>query len=264
MANRIAGARFIMNGKEYSLPKNDNGNCLHGGDGFDRRMWNVSEHSDDRITFFYTSSDGEEGFPGRLDTEVTYTLDKTSLMIEYKAIPYAKTPIVLTNHTYFNLNGLGESIDGHKVIIAADKYVEVDDELIPTGNTPSVTDTPFDFTTVHKIGDRLDDSFKGYDHYFIFNSTQESEIVGKKLSLAAEMWGDELKMSVYTDQPGAQFYTGNFLGNGPDFKGNIKQVFHGAFCFETHTIPNGVNYGVGFYDNGEVYSQTTVYRIDKI
>ena len=264
VANRIANARFTMDGEEYFLPKNDNGNCLHGGRGFDLRIWDVKEIQDNKIVFSYISEDGEEGFPGRLDTEVTYTLDGTSLVIDYKAIPHSKTPVSLTNHTYFNLDGLGGNVDEHRIRIAADKYVEVDDMLIPTGNVPSVHSTPFDFNEPHTIGERLSDSFIGYDHYFMFSTEESEEMFGKNLSFVAEMWGKDMKMSVYTDQPGAQFYTGNFLGNGPMFKGGVKQVLHGAFCFETHTAPNGVNHGVGFYEKGEVYSQTTVYRIEKI
>ena len=262
VANRIAGAQFTMDEKTYTLPKNDHDNCLHGGDGFDKKMWCVKEYSDECITFSYMSKDGEEGFPGEVLTEVTYILSGTDLIIDYTATPNSKTPINLTNHSYFNLNGFGGDIKNHKLTIYADKYTEVDDNLIPNGKRPSVKNTLYDFTKEHLIGERVGAGFEGYDHNYILCPTFKHIFIDKELSLAAEVSVSDMKMKVYTDQPCIQFYMGNFLGNGPDFKGGIKQVKHGAFCLETQEEPNCINHGISFYDKGDVYKQTTVYSIE--
>ena len=264
VANRVSCASFTMDGKIYTLPKNDGNNCLHGGEGFDKRMWNVTKHSDDNIVFSYLSEDGEEGFPGRLEVAVSYTLSGTDLIIDYTAIPSSKTPISLTNHSYFNLDGFGKDIKKHKLILYADKYTDVDKNLIPNGKTPSVKGTVFDFTDEHEIGERISDSFEGYDHNYVISVNTHKEFLGKELGLCATVSSNRLKMNVYTDQPCVQFYIGNFLGKGPDFKGGIKQVKHGAFCLETQTEPNCINHGKAFYDNGEIYTHTTVYSIEKI
>lgn len=264
VANRVGKATFTMDGKEYRITENDNGNCLHGGVGFDFKVWGVKEYNDTKITFEYTSEDGEEGFPSRLDVEVSYILSGTELIIDYKATPHGKTPISLTNHSYFNLNGFGGDILGHTLTIYADRYTKVGSDLIPTGERPEVKGTPFDFTTPHKIGERIADTDGGYDHNYILCPELYKEYLGKPIGLAAELIGDEIKMQVYTDQVGIQFYTGNFLGLGCNFKGGIKQIKHGALCLETQIEPNSVNFGVGFYDNGETYTQTTVYSFDKI
>ena len=264
VANRIANARFTMDGKEYHVSANDNGNCLHGGCGFDYKMWQVIEYCDDHITLSYTSGDGEEGFPASLTATVKYMLADTELIIDYKATPDGKTPISMTNHAYFNLNGFGDDILGHTLTVFADRYTKVGANLIPTGERPEVKGTPFDFTEPHKIGERIADTEGGYDHNFILSPTVYKGYLGKELGLAAILEGDDIRMKVYTDQVGVQFYSGNFLGFGPDFKGGIKQIKHGALCLETQTEPNSVNAGVGFYENGEIYTQTTVYSMEKI
>ena len=264
VANRIANATFTMDGKTFFLPKNDGENCLHGGNGFDRRMWSVDEYTCDKIRFSYKSADGEEGFPANLKVTVTYTLSNSALIIEYTAIPDAKTPIALTNHSYFNLNGLGDTILNHKVQIFADRYTEVDSTLIPNGNHPAVDGTVFDLRLPKDIGQAVDGSFDGYDHNFILSPTAFKTFKDKELGLAATVTAEELKLSVYTDQPGIQFYIGNFLGGRPDFKGNIKRIRHGAFCLETQTEPNCINHGIGFYEKGDVYTHTTVYEVGKI
>ena len=264
VANRIAGARFVMDGKEYMLTANDHGNCLHGGVGFDFKVWDVKEYDGEKIVLAYSSFDGEEGFPARLDVTVSYILSETDLIIDYKAVPHGKTPISLTNHAYFNLDGFGGDILEHVMTIYADRYTEVDETLIPNGNRPCVKDTAFDFTVARRIGERISDTDGGYDHNFILSPTLYREYLGKRLGLSAEAMGKSLKLSVYTDQPGIQLYTGNFLGNGASFKGGIRQVKHGAFCLEAQTEPNSVNHGIGFYDAGEIYTQTTVYSVDKI
>ena len=264
VANRIAGAKFTMNGKEYTLPKNNGENCLHGGDGYDFKLWQVPEYDDEHIVFSYMSYDGEEGFPSNLAVKVIYTLSGTDLSILYVAIPGGKTPIALTNHSYFNLNGFGTDILSHTLTLYADSYTEVGEDLIPTGVRPMVEGTPFDFREPHKIGERIDDTCGGYDHNYILCPTIFKEFCGKALGLIAVLEGDELVMRVYTDQPGVQLYTGNFLGNGTDFAGGIKQVKHGALCLETQTEPNAVNHGECFYGIGQIYTHTTVYSVSKI
>ena len=263
VANRIGGAEFSIDGKQYTLPRNDGGNCLHGGSGFDRRIWDVIEHSDSRIVLSYTSRDGEEGFPAELKVTVTYTLLECGFSIDYTAIPSGKTPIALTNHSYFNLDGFGGTIENHTITINADTYTAIDDELIPTGIRPSVGGTPFDLRKKRVIGECFSDTFTGFDHNFNLSSTESTVICGRSVSLAAVLEGSDLKMSVYTDQPGIQFYTGNFLGSGPDFKGGVKQVYHGALCLETQTEPNCVKKGIGIYGKGERYTHFTAYAIEK-
>lgn len=264
VANRIANARFTMDGKEYRVSANDNGNCLHGGCGFDYKIWQVTEYDGEKIVLAYTSADGEEGFPASLTATVTYTLVGTELIIDYKATPDGKTPISMTNHAYFNLNGFGGDILGHTLTVFADRYTKVGANLIPTGERPDVKGTPFDFTEPHMIGERIADTDGGYDHNFILSPTVYKGYLGKELGLAAMLEGEEIRMRVYTDQVGVQFYSGNFLGLGPDFKGGIKQIKHGALCLEAQTEPNSVNAGVGFYEKGEIYTQTTVYSMEKI
>lgn len=263
VANRVANAEFEMDGKIYKLPKNNNGNCLHGGVGFDYRVWSVDEFTEDHITLSYTSADGEEGFPSELHTVVTYKLDGTALLIDYKAYPKGKTPIALTNHSYFNLNGIGGLIEDHKIKIYADRYTAVNDMLIPNGEQPLVEGTVFDLKEPIRMGARLSEDFIGYDHNFILNGEKKETLFGKELSLAAEVFADELSMQVYTDQPGVQFYMGNFLGKGPDFRGGHKPVVHGAFCLETQTEPDCINHGVGFYEAGQVYTHSTVYKVNR-
>ena len=263
VANRVGEACFEMDGQTYSLPKNDGDNCLHGGVGFDRRVWEVVSASDSEITLTYRSRDGEEGFPSAVDVLVTYRLEGTALTIDYKAIPDGKTPIALTNHAYFNLNGLGGDVLGHTAEIFADRYTAVDGELIPTGERPAVSGTPFDFNTPHMIGERLGAELDGYDHNYLLCPTEVKEFGGKRLALAARIGGEHIAMSVYTDQPGIQFYTGNFLCGAPDFKGGIKRIKHGAFCLETQTEPNCIKRGEGFYRAGEVYTHTTVYEFER-
>ncbi len=264
VANRVGGAKFEMDGKVYTLPNNDKGNCLHGGDGFDHKVWTVTDYTDTSITLEYTSEDGEEGFPSRLRVVVTYKLEGAKLLIDYLAYPEGKTPIALTNHAYFNLDGFGGTIEEHTAVIYADRYTEVDDLLIPNGNRPSVEGTPFDFKTPHTIGERCGKDFIGYDHNFILSPEKKEVLFGKELGLIADVKGKRLGMKVYTDQPGVQFYIGNFLGNGPDFRGGTKQVFHGAFCLETQTEPDCINHGIGFYNKGDVYTHSTVYAVEEL
>ena len=258
IANRVAGAKFSMDGRIYTLPNNDGGNCLHGGEGFDRRLWQLKEHNENSITFTYVSKDGEEGFPSEVQVSATYTIKDYDLCIEYRAIPDGRTPISMTNHTYFNLDGFGGTVLDHKIAIFADRYTEVDNSLIPTGKTPLVENTVFDLRGPIRIGTHFGSGFSGYDHNYIFDRKE-----GENLTRVAVISTKDMGMTVYTNQPCIQFYTGNFLGNGPDFKGGIKQVRHGAFCLETQTEPNSVNKGEGFYSSGEEYTHKVVYSFKR-
>ncbi len=264
VANRIGGAQFTMDGAIYMVTENDNGNCLHGGDGYSYKVWDIDELCEDSVTFSYYSPDGEEGFPGGLAVKVKFTLADTAVIISYEAKPDGKTPIALTNHSYFNLDGFGGVIDNHIATIYADSYTEVDDNLIPNGNRPLVEGTAFDFRAPKKIGQDFGTRVDGYDHNFVLCPKFSKEFGELTLPLAAMVTNGKLALNVYTDQPGVQFYTGNFLGGKPDFRDNTPRVKHGAFCLEAQTEPNCINHGIGFYDAGEVYTQTTVYEVEKV
>lgn len=261
VANRIENAQFTMDGAIFMLTDNDKGNTLHGGDGFSFRVWNIEELCEDSVTMSYYSPDGEEGFPGGVSVKVKFTLRSAAVIIEYEAIPDGKTPIALTNHSYFNLGGFGGVIDNHIATIYADSYTEVGENLIPTGVRPSVEGTPFDFRSPKRIGENFGKEVDGYDHNFVLCPKICKEFKNSSLPLGASVTNGDLTLNVYTDQPGLQFYTGNFLFGEPDFRGNVKRIKHGAFCLEAQTEPNCINHGVGFYDLGEVYRQTTVYEI---
>ena len=263
VANRIADACIEIDGKQYQLTNNNNGNCLHSGIGFQHRLWKMDEYSTNSVVLSYFSQDGEDGFPGNLSVRVKYTVLNSSLYIEYNAVSDATTPIALTNHAYFNLNGLGEDIRSHKLKIYANTYTEVNEKLIPNGNHPSVHLTTMDFREMHSI-DKDYDSFEGYDINMVLSPVIYKTFNNTELGLGAVAEGNNILMNVYTDQPGVQFYTGNFLGKGPNFRGNIPQIKYGAFCLETQTEPNCVKHGQGIYNAGEVYKHFTVYEFKRL
>ena len=264
VANRIAEASFTMDGAIYMVTANDNGNCLHGGEGFSFKPWKIEELTENSVTMSYHSLDNEDGFPASILVKVKFTLKDAAVIIEYKAIPDGKTPIALTNHSYFNLDGFGKTIDKHIATIYADRYTEVDEKLIPNGARPMVEGTAFDFRSPKKIGSDFGAGIDGYDHNFILCPKIYKEFKEKQLGLAASVTNKRLTLNVYTDQPGVQFYTGNFLSGKPNFRGNTERIKHGAFCLEAQTEPNCINNGIGFYDAGEVYRQTTVYEVIKL
>jgi len=260
-ANRIGGARFTLDGKEYTLADNDRGNSLHGGlKGFDKVIWNVDQVNDSSVALSYTSRDGEEGYPGTLNARVVYTVNaKNALTIDYTALTDKKTPVNLTNHAYFNLSaGKDSTILGEELFLNASKYTPVNDSLIPTGKIVTVAHTPMDFEKSKKIGTDIDRVKGGYDHNFVINRKDSG------LSLAAELYdpGSGRQMSVWTTQPGIQFYTGNFLNGKLSGRNGVRVQQHGALCLETQHFPDAPNQP-GFpnviLSPGQVYHEKTVY-----
>ena len=184
VANRVGGARFTMNGREYNVTVNDGANSLHGGVGFGLRMWEVLELTPSSITLTYLSEDGEEGYPAELSTIVTYSVFENGIKIDYRAVPKGDTPISLTNHAYFNLNGFGGTILDHEAEIFADSYTAVAEDLIPTGERPAVKGTPFDFTVRKRIGAGIEAGLDGYDHNMILTPREWQDFDGDTLALA--------------------------------------------------------------------------------
>lgn len=261
VGNRVKNAIFTMDGVDYKLYNNDGNHSLHGGHyGFNTKNWTLISHTENSLTLAYTSPDGEEGYPGTVYTEVVYSLIGDSLMIEYMAKSDRKTPISLTNHSYFNLNGISGTILSHEAEIYADSITEVGSDLIPNGNHSSVRGTVFDFNERRTIGKFVGKDFDGYDHNYILNPKESGEFMGTSLPLVAKFYGDKLEMDVYTDQPCAQLYTGNYLKD-MTFKGGVPAIKHGAFCFETQIEPNSINHGIGIYDHTDTYSHKVVYSV---
>ncbi|MBN2593883.1 MAG: galactose mutarotase [Sedimentisphaerales bacterium] len=243
-ANRIGKAEFKLDGKVYKLAANNNENHLHGGiKGFDKQVWRLEDIGDTSegamVKLSYISEDGEEGYPGNLACSVIYTLTKDDkLKISYEAETDKKTVVNLTNHSYFNLAGQGSGdILGHVLTINADKYTVVDEGLIPTGENRPVKGTPMDFTTPMSIGSRIAQVEGGYDHNYVLKSG------GGKLALAvtvSEPTSGRI-MEIYTDQPGVQFYTGNFLDGSITGKAGKVYKKHYGFCLETQHFPDSPN-----------------------
>jgi aldose 1-epimerase len=268
--NRIGNAKFTLDGKEYTLAKNNGPNTLHGGlKGFDKVVWEAQsfqKSAEVGVILKYTSSDGEEGYPGTLHVTVTYTLnDKNEFSIDYQATTDKATPINLTNHTYFNLAGEGSgSILGEELMLNADHFTPVDATLIPTGKIASVKGTPFDFTQPTPIGARINDKYEqmvfggGYDHNFVINRQ------GPGMVLAARVYDPTSGrvLEVDTTEPGVQFYTGNFLDGTPGKHGHIYKA-RDAYCLETQHYPDSPN-KPGFPSTilkpGQTYHSTTVWR----
>ncbi len=242
-ANRIAHGSFTLDGQKYFLPKNNGENTLHGGPhGFNNVVWKAKE-VDNGVELSYLSKDGEAGFPGNLTATVRYTLVKGDLRIEYWATTDKDTVVNLTNHAYFNLAGQGDILK-HELTLHASRFTPVDAGLIPTGELKPVESTPFDFRKATAVGARInaDDAQlhlgHGYDHNWVLDSK------GGKLAEAAELYdsssGRVLKVS--TDQPGIQFYSGNFLDGSIKGKGGTPDVLHAALCLETQHFPDSPNH----------------------
>ena len=265
--NRIARGRFSLDGREYTLPVNNGANHLHGGpQGFDKRLWQVRELPGGRaLELSLTSTDGEQGYPGRLEASVTYTLtDADELRIDYAAVTDRPTVVNLTNHTYFNLAGAGDVLQ-HEVQINAARYTPVDAGLIPTGELRAVAGTPFDFTRPHAIGERIDQPDEqlrfgqGYDHNWVLDGT------AGQLRLVASVREPTSGrvMEVSTTEPGLQFYTGNFLDGTLHGKAGRVYQRRAAFCMETQHFPDSPNhpqFPSTVLRPGQKYRSTTVYR----
>ena len=256
-ANRIGGASFEINGKTYHVGANEGKNTLHGGVcGFNRRLFDVDIVGESAITLTRISPDGEEGYPGNLTVKATYSLMDSDLTIHYDAVSDQDTPISLTNHSYFNLTGIGTTILDHLATINADHYTAVDDELIPNGERPEVAGTPYDLRTPRKIREKDG----GYDTNFVL----AKDAGDRALSLASTVTGGDLKLSIYTTQPCIQFYTGCVLEGEPAFRGGVKKALYTAFCLETQAEPDAPRHGEAILRAGEAYAHTTVYRIETI
>jgi aldose 1-epimerase len=269
-ANRIANGTFTLDGKTYTLPKNDGPNTLHGGTTrtFDKVVWEGEPlKGKTGVAFSYLSKDGEEGFPGNLKVKVTYTLtDGNALIIDYEATTDKATPINVSQHSYFNLAGEGTGdILNHEVMINADRFTPVDKNLIPTGELRPVKDTPLDFTKPTKIGGRIDDNDEqlvlghGYDHNFVINRKGAGLVLAARVSEPTS--GRVLEVS--TTQPGVQFYTGNFLdGTVTGKEGHVYKRRYGL-CLETQHFPDSPNhprFPTTILKPGERFHQTTVFK----
>jgi aldose 1-epimerase len=266
VANRIAKGQFTLDGKAYTLAANNGPNHLHGGlKAFDKVIWKaepVTSGDGPAVKFSFRSHDGHEGYPGNLEVRVTYTLTNDNILrIEYTATTEKPTLVNLTNHSYFNLAGKGDVL-GHEMMLAADRYVAVDDTLIPTGELKAVKGTPMDFTTSHTIGERITQvggNPNGYDHCYALNSG------GRSFALAARVveptTGRVMEMG--TDEPGVQFYTGNFLDGTLTGKGRQVYRKHAGFCLEAGSYPDAINhpdFPSVVLRTGETYRQRTEYR----
>jgi len=242
-ANRIAHGSFVLDGKKYSLPLNNGENTLHGGPhGFNNVVWKATPVANG-VELSYLSKDGEAGFPGNLTAMVRYTLEKGDLRIEYSASTDQDTVVNLTNHSYFNLAGQGDIL-GHELTLHASRFTPVDAGLIPTGELKNVEGTPFDFRAATAVGARIkaDDNQlrlgRGYDHNWVLDGG------GGRLTEAAELYDPSSGrvMKVLTDQPGIQFYTGNFLDGSIKGKAGKPYELHGALCLETQHFPDSPNH----------------------
>lgn len=265
VCNRIADAEFTMDGKLYKLTSNEEHSCLHGGfDAYSHRPWDVIDYGVDFVKLGLISPDGDGGFPSRVDIEATFRLSGASLEVSFKAIPYGKTPIMLTTHGYFNLDSLDGTIEDHKFTIYADEYTEVDDRLLPLGRA-SVEGTPFDFRHGKTLREGLLERPAGFDHNFVLSANCFISKASIPLALAAVVEGKTLRMSTYTNQPGIQLYVQmNSSDDSPLLVGGKKQFGKIAFCLEPQIEPNCIKSGIGFYDKGEVYESVTLYKVEKI
>lgn len=266
-ANRIARGKFSIDGQEYSLAVNNGPNALHGGlRGFNSVVWDIVAETSSEVTLRYISPDGEEGYPGTLSVDVTYKLtDENELCIDYKATTDKSTVINLTNHAYFNLSGDGDpSVHDHVLELAAKHYLPTDNTAIPLGQPEQVAGTPFDFTTPHTIGERIDTPIdqlvwaRGYDHTFVLDKP-----LGK-LGFAARCYSPKtgVVMQVFTDQPGVQLYTGNWMSGNMRGKHDARYPARAAFCLETQHYPDSPNrpeYPSTRLNPGETFTSTTVF-----
>lgn len=265
VGNRICRGKFTLDGADYELYCNNGVNHLHGGKvGFDKKIYDAAIDGDS-ATFSASAPDGEEGYPGKLDYSVKYTLTDNSLRLDYYAVTDKATPLNLTNHVYFNLMGAG-TVYTHKITVDADRYIPTDDTLIPTGEVASVDGTPFDFRSEKMLGAGILGTHKditlggGLDHCVVF--TDRGEGMHERVKVTSP--DGLVTLKTYTDMPAVQLYSGNFLGNKEfPFRGGEKQIKRAAFCLETEAYPDSVNHP--HFTNtvlrpGEEYKTATVYE----
>lgn len=273
-ANRIKQGKFEINGVSHIIAPNNGPNVLHGGkNGFHQQIWDRRINNPNEVTFYYTSLDGEEGFPGTLTVSVCYTLtDNNELQIKYRASSDKDTIINLTNHAYFNLKGEGKgTILDHVVEINADAFVPIDEQQIPLGELRPAKDSFFDFssskqvsTDIGKTDPQLQNGGRGYDHCFVLN---KSLCNGKNVVASAYVATSGIKLEILTTEPGLQFYTGNALSGKDKGKSGNRYDHQSAFCFETEHFPNSPNQknfpSTNLKANTIFHSQTT-YRFSVI
>lgn len=267
-ANRIAKGKFSLDGEEYSLPVNNGPNTLHGGPlGWHSLVWDaeIPEKTEfPTVKFTYLSPDMEAGFPGNMNIEATYTwTDNNEILIDYKCTTDKKTVLNITNHAYFNLHGAGNGdILDHQVVIKADRFVPVDADLIPTGELRPVTGSPFDFTTPHTVGERINEEYDqltlggGYDHTFVLNNSEEVDA-----TVYDPVSGRF--MEVISDQPGVQFYCGNFLDGTMIGHGGKPYIYRSGLCLETGHYPDSPNqpdFPSTTLNPGDTFTSRTIYR----
>ena len=270
--NRIAGGRFTLDGETYTLAVNNGPNHLHGGvRGFDKAVWRADpwvRGDASGVVLTHTSPDGDEGYPGTLDVEVTYTLnDRDELSVGYRATTDRPTVVNLTQHSYFNLAGLKrDDVLDHELTLYASRYVPVDETLIPTGTLAGVSGTPFDFRTPARIGARIDapevqiERGGGYDHTFVIDGTNE-HLLKHAAHVREPVTGRTL--DVHTTEPGVQLYTGNFLDGRITGKNGRRYGKRSGFCLETQHFPNSPNeprFPATTLRPGAEYRSTTVFR----
>ncbi|MEX0363430.1 MAG: aldose epimerase family protein [Allomuricauda sp.] len=273
--NRIAKGKFTLDGKTYTLATNNGPNHLHGGDkGYDEVVWAVDHASTKEIQYSRTSPDGEEGYPGNLKVTVRYVLtDDNQLQIFYEANTDQKTIVNLTHHSFFNLKGEGQgTILDHIIEINADHYTPVDSTLIPLGTIDSVAGTPLDFTTAKPIGQDVDADVEqlrhggGFDHNYVLNPSPKNK---DGFTFAARVTEPESGrvMEVYTNEPGMQFYSGNFMDGSVHGKNGEPYVYRGAICLETQHYPdspNQPNFPSTVLEPGQTYTSACVYKFSVV
>jgi aldose 1-epimerase len=267
-ANRIAKGKFTLDGVEYTLPLNNGPNTLHGGPaGWHSVVWNteiLKESKTPAVKFTYESPDMEQGFPGKVNVAVVYTwTDKNEIIMDYTCTTDKKCVVNVTNHAYFNLHGAGNGdILDHELVLKASAFTPVDSVMIPTGEIRPVAGTPFDFTTPHKIGERIGDNYeqlvlgKGYDHNYVLDNKEEVDVTVYE-PVSGRM------LEVITDQPGMQLYTGNFLTGSNIGHGGKPLNFRSGLCLESGHYPDSPNhpdFPSTVLNPGETFKSTTIYR----
>lgn len=267
--NRIANGKITVEGVEYQLPQNNFGHTLHGGfEGFDKKVFQAEQINDQTVVFSYLSEDGEANFPGNLDVKVTMTLtDDNAIDLQYEATTDKETVVNLTNHTYFNLSGDGNNtILGDLLTIHADAFTPVDDTFMTIGEIAPVEGTPMDFRTPAAIGERIDQydyeqlkNGDGYDHNWVLNTG------GDVTQVAATVYSPVtgIQLDVYTNEPGVQVYTGNFLDGTVTGKNGAVYAKRNAICLETQKYPDSPNkpdWPSPYLKPGEKYSSRCIYK----